>query len=252
MPVEPINDGLEPEDNQSAIWRFMNLEKFSDMIRSRELYFCRADLFKDESEGMPPEKHVLNVSMNTQERNHLVGTIAQYRQGFFVNCWHLFVEETARMWRDYGQAGVAVCSRYSLLKKALDSCRGRALIGLVRYGFQRWTRWNLIQFVMTKDEQYSHEREVRAVFWFPEYMGEGNRHFDEHNNAYPLPLTDSLDAPRYQRFRVDLQSLVTEIAVSPFAPESLLCEVEQLVSESGLSIPVRLSELAQYKHVVLP
>jgi hypothetical protein len=39
----------------------------------------------------------LNVSMNTQERNHLVGTIAQYRQGFFVNCWHLFAEETARM-----------------------------------------------------------------------------------------------------------------------------------------------------------
>ena len=32
MPVEGFTDGLEPEDQNAVIWRFMSLSKFQDLI----------------------------------------------------------------------------------------------------------------------------------------------------------------------------------------------------------------------------
>ena len=48
MPVVPYTNRLEPA-NDAAIWRFMDLRKFRDLVASEELYFRRADLFKDKS-----------------------------------------------------------------------------------------------------------------------------------------------------------------------------------------------------------
>ena len=41
--------------------------------------------------------------------------MAQFRESFYINCWYLFDEETAGMWRDYDADGVAICSKYELL-----------------------------------------------------------------------------------------------------------------------------------------
>ncbi len=73
MSVETFTDSLEPTDKEAAIWRFMNLEKFKDLVTTGELYFRRADLFKDESEGLPPDDylHVLDPApYDIQGLNH--------------------------------------------------------------------------------------------------------------------------------------------------------------------------------------
>ncbi len=103
MPVEMFTDGLEPRDKEATIWRFMNLVRFKDLMSTGELYFCRADLFDDESEGLPPEAYIHVLGLNPldirdrQKLNHDLGSIAQFREGFFINCWHLFTEEAAKM-----------------------------------------------------------------------------------------------------------------------------------------------------------
>src|SRR5213595_1582221 len=51
MPVEPYATRLEPSDD-TVIWRYMDLRKFRDLMASEELYFRRADLFTDKSEGL--------------------------------------------------------------------------------------------------------------------------------------------------------------------------------------------------------
>jgi hypothetical protein len=59
MAVETYPDQLEPENQDIAIWRFMNMAKFRDLIATGELYFSRADLFaNDEREGFPPEEYL--------------------------------------------------------------------------------------------------------------------------------------------------------------------------------------------------
>ena len=93
MSVELFTDGIEP-DPGAVIWRFLHCWKFEDLIRNSRLYFRRADLLDDDSEGLPPPeyRHVLGLHpLDIRERrelDHSIGSIAQFRESFFINCWH--------------------------------------------------------------------------------------------------------------------------------------------------------------------
>ena len=41
MGIESYPDQLEPENQEAAIWRFINMRKFRDLMETAELYFCR-------------------------------------------------------------------------------------------------------------------------------------------------------------------------------------------------------------------
>jgi hypothetical protein len=163
--VETYPDQLEPQDQGAVIWRFLDLSKFCDLIATAEIYFCRADLFADEREGLPPEEylatfglHPYDVSDRRQLINH-IGSDAQFRQAYYVNCWYLFREETCQMWKEYGTEGVAVTSQYRLLRSALNAMKDRAFIGQVRYGAQHLVgkTANLFRYITTKRSDYAHE-----------------------------------------------------------------------------------------------
>ncbi len=253
--IETYRDQIEPENQDAVIWRFVNMRKFRDLMTTAELYFCRADLFPDEREGLPPEEYLATFGLNPYDVNdrrellNHIGSDAQFREGFYVNCWHLFSEETCQMWKEYGSDGVAIISRYQLLKSALTALSDRAYIGLVRYGPQHLIgkRVNLFRYITTKRSKYAHEQEVRAFLWIADPNAGINRHYDADNRAHPLPLTPPPDyVLKGQRRKVDLQALVTDIVVSPWASSTTLDEIKRLVSDSGYKIPVRHSELARY------
>ena len=60
MSIQPYWGQKEPS-RDSVLWRFMDLRKFRDLMASEEIYFRRADLFTDKSEGLPPEDYALRV-----------------------------------------------------------------------------------------------------------------------------------------------------------------------------------------------
>ena len=45
MPLVPYDKQIEPPDD-AEIWRFMDMDKFRDLMANEELYFCRTDLYK--------------------------------------------------------------------------------------------------------------------------------------------------------------------------------------------------------------
>src|SRR5258708_3789099 len=100
MPLEHYFDQLEPENQDAVIWRFMNMEKFRDLVTTAELYFCRADLFLDQAEGLPPDGYYPYPNLeplDLRDRRTIddsLGCLAQFREAFYINCWHLFREET--------------------------------------------------------------------------------------------------------------------------------------------------------------
>jgi hypothetical protein len=258
MAVETYPDQLEPTNPDVVIWRFIRMDKFRDLIATSQLYFCRADLFEnDKHEGLPPEKYLCSVfSLNSlllQDRQTLdnqLGTFAQFREGFYVSCWHLFRDETDKMWKEYGDDGVAICSRYYLLKSALDAMGDQAFLGLVRYGEKHLSRYNLLSFIMTKREKYKEEQEVRAMLWIRDLHAGINRHFDVENRPHriPTPPPDRV-LPGYKR-KVDLQTLITKIVVTPWASPATFNEVDRLVKSKGYIIPVHPSGLAQYRKLL--
>ncbi len=156
------------------------------------------------------------------------------------------------MWDEYGKDGVAICSQYRLLKSALDAMGDRAFLGLVRYGSKHLTGWNVLRFISTKRMKYTDEQEVRAWLWIIDPFAGGNRHFDSGNRAHTRPLTPPppdrvLDG---HRRRVDVQALVTEIVVTPWASSATFDEIDQLVKNSGYSIPVRPSTLTRFRELL--
>ncbi len=152
------------------------------------------------------------------------------------------------MWKEYGDEGVAICSQYGLLKSALDAVEDRAFLGLVRYGAKHMTGWNLFRFIYTKRMEYADEREVRALLWIMDPLAGINRHIDSNNRIHSLPLTPPPDRVlKGHRRKVDLQTLITEIIVSPWAPSAVVDEVAQLVRSKGDEIAVRPSELTRYR-----
>ena len=104
MPVFPYYCQKEPAAD-AVIWRFMDLRKFRDLMASEELYFRRADLFDDETEGLPPEQYVQRVLgldpwdiHDRMKLNNHLGLLAQDREMRHITCWYLFDQETLKMW----------------------------------------------------------------------------------------------------------------------------------------------------------
>ena len=256
MTVETYPDQLEPENQDAVIWRFMKMEKFRDLMSAEELYFCRADRFpNDESEGLPPEEYMPILGLNPldlrdrQKLDDSIGCAAQFREAFYISCWHLFREETCKMWKEYGEDGVAICSRYRLLKSTLDAMGDRAFLGLVRYGSRHLTGWNVLRFITTKRTEYADEQEVRALLWIMDPYAGINRHFDSDNRAHTRPLTPPPPdrVLNGHRRKVALKALVTRIVVTPWASSTTFDEIDQLIKNSGYAIPVLPSALTRYR-----
>jgi hypothetical protein len=258
MPLQAYFDNLEPRDPNVEIWRFVPLVFFEDLIANDELYFCRADLFKqDENEGIPPEDYIRRVMglqryvlKDETELSHQMGTLAQQREAFYVNCWHLHRYETAEMWREFAQDGVAIRSRYDLLKSIMTSMPDAAHLGVMRYGEDRLNqtgRMNVLQFINTKRKHFESESEVRAILWCPDLFDGGNRHVDTNNFTHSRPLPEN---PRHQwvhefkRRRIDLTALITGIVVSPWAKPQVLETVRQWVRAKNHTYLVQRSNLA--------
>ena len=257
MPVTPFVDDPEPTDARSPIWRYVEFWKLRDLVETEQLYLRRADKLEDEHEGLPPVEYerVLNLGKfdlkDIQERDHHIGSLAQFRQSFYVNCWHLHVDETATMWRRYGEDGVAIVSRYDLLKQVLHPLPDKVMVGLIRYGNSHLTGWNVVRFVTTKREMYSSEREVRAMIWLTE-TGDGmNRHFDLTNRPHDRPIYEPPQTlPEGIRRNVNIGALISEVIISPFAPARRREEVQALLSAAGIAANVRESQLTRYSCLV--
>jgi hypothetical protein len=251
MPLIPYVNQLEPSED-AVIWRFLDLRKFSDLMASEELYFRRADLFSDKSEGLPPEKYARRVlgldpyDINDRVRlNDHLGFLAQNRESYYISCWYLYRQETLDMWEQYGDDGVAVCSRYGLLKSTLDGLLDEAHLGLVRYGTDHLANtFNTLEFITTKQKQYSQDCEVRAWLTFIHPFEGGNRHIDLNNFPHPVPLALN---PRNswvtecKRRRIDLRSLITDVVISPWAEQDAVEEIKLWAKSKAL--PVKHSEL---------
>ena len=253
MPIERYpQDDLQPAGYDAVIWRFMPFNRFVELMRTGTLYFCRSDRFEDEHEGLPTEEYARRVRASMgpgHDLDNTIGHLVQQKEAYFISCWYHFDHETARMWGQYGNEGVAICSRYGLLKAALDAMPDRAMLGLVRYSFDH-VGWNILRFITTKRPKFADEREVRALIWKAEWAGQ-DRHIDINNKFHRKPLTDP--PPHVLpglRQAVDLQALIEGIVVSPDANPGTVEEIERVVSLLGYTIPVRESGFRLYPSVV--
>lgn len=255
MPIVTHDACTEPQVD-TRICRFMDLPKFRDLFANEELYFRRIDLFKeiDPREALPSDEYVRKaqglqkyVLSDELKVNNDQAFNRQNSEAYFINCWQIYEGENLDMWKRYGN-GVAVFSRFDLLKSALSDMLDDILVGTVRYGEKGMIGYNLIRFLYTKQRHFEKERELRVVLQCYDPVGGANRNYDLNNFPHREPL-DELNplhpwVHECKRRRIDLKALVTEVRLSPWAKQEELEEINTWVKVKGLPCLVTHSELA--------
>jgi len=228
--------GYELLDDRLPLWRFMKIQTFTRFIESGSLYFCRADRFDDEHEGLPLEEYVRQCvdSMGPgHDFDYTMENLKADRQASFVSCWT--VDESLYMWEKFAPQGVVVKSNAGLLKAALHAMPARTMVGYVRYSLKH-EGFNILRFITTKRPEFKREREVRAFAWKVE---ESSR--NPYPTARPVGLTFSVDVP----------ALVQAVIVSPQAPLSLQGKVQRLLKKHGYEgVSVKASAYAGHDHLL--
>ena len=114
---------------ENKLWKYYDVLKFLTLING-ELYFARADKFKDKYEGAIPKQNYLHFAElyngpihgsngRNDIRKEFLEKFSERKKKAAISCWHLNDSESAAMWEVYSRAGqgIAVCTTLEKLKK---------------------------------------------------------------------------------------------------------------------------------------
>ena len=243
----------QPADPSTRIWRYIDIAKLISLLETRSLYFPRIDQLADPFEGSLSRAEwerwrdfAANEEAGIGLPDHLRGRYFDFlmnnarraRRSVYVSCWHLNNGESEAMWQLYARSGygIALRSTYASLVAALPGgeLHNGCFAGIVRYtdyDNERMPEGNIFYPVTHKRRAFEHEREMRAVIWY------GDRGWEED--------PDQADNPRGLSIRVDLDSFIDTVFVSPTAPDWFAAAVTAVVRKYGSSFGVVQSDLAR-------
>ena len=86
---------IQPKDD-TTLWRYMNFEKFADILATESLFFSRADKYDDKFEGYIPE----SIKVSYESAGSRIDP-NNFRPYIMCHCWHHGREESMAMWDKY-------------------------------------------------------------------------------------------------------------------------------------------------------
>lgn len=218
-----------PTDASATVWRYMDIDKFTDLVTSRTLYLARADRFSDKFEGLLP-------AATKEEWPSLAEWIRDARSQTFVSCWQLNTHESGLMWTGYlgGKKGVVVQSTYQRLTAALTPCNEAVFVGTIGYMdydkslLEEWKRHpNIFAPILHKRLEYKDDREIRVVL----------------NTMSDTALGARGAGETGVRISIDVDTLIDQVRLIPRAEAELAQRVNKVLQSAGLSKPVVASAL---------
>ena len=220
------------------IWRYVDLQKFVNMLATRTLHFACVSSFNDPYEGWLPRSYVeanvalirgtpetLEISLEDASKIHMQG-LKEMIEKYGANCWHINEGESEAMWRLYGDAGAEIAIE-STRERLEDAMRGsgpyRVHIEPVRYmDFDNdpIDKGHRHQLSFIKRRSFEHERELRAVVKLPE-PGKGVSQ------------------------RCSMDTLIAKIHIAPQARQYYIDAVRWVIDHADpkLDAPVEISKL---------
>ena len=235
----------QPDSTESRVWKYMDFTRFVALLHTRSLYYCRVDCLDDSFEGCVG-RSVLTELEETVGKGPAgrcyMSKLVQCARISFVNCWCMHEHESDAMWRIFGReagAGIAIRTRYSRLVDILPAGDFIGLVTYLDYDTESFGLENFLNYVMHKRTQFSYEKEVRIVR--PFFDDSVRRHVG-NSNEFNIPER-GISVP------VQIDLLVEDVVVSPYAPDWILKTVTAVAERFGLSSPVRRSVLGDSPYV---
>lgn len=232
-------DYIIPEDD-SVIWRFLDLAKFISLLKDSALYMTRADKFEDQFEGAVCSledsdrydealadyySYCLGgkqVSEQLIKDEHYA--IQLIRKNSFLNCWFEGAYESVAMWKLYASGkdskGVAIKSTVDRLQKSIGRHAEIGRISYIDYS-KEWPNANEALWRKRLSFEYEHEVRVRVI---------------TDGGLSPTP-------PEFMLLPVNLDGLIDSVFVSPLAETWFKDVVADLLKKYGLNKEVFHSAL---------
>ena len=206
--------------SESKLWKYLDIIKFLNLVNG-ELYFARADKFKDKYEGAIPKQNYLQFAEqygrtkfrdidresdheysgenpSNSERDYkkiikkeFIRKFNERKKKVAISCWHLNESESAAMWEMYSRAGqgIAICTTLDKLHKVKKPAGYDMEMFKVDYiDFDKtyedgFTDYELLPF-KNKRKEFEFEHEFRVMLYQKkrEFSNRGELHEMEASN----------------------------------------------------------------------
>lgn len=277
-------EGITPPENDDILWRFMDFEKFVNILTSDSLFFTRADKFEDPYEGYKPKsiKDIQKEAAN-QVKNITTSEVSEIFDGdsqakflenwcryVMCNCWYNSKEESIAMWKIYSarNSGIAIKTTVGNLKESLSN-EYDVFIGKINYSTDEAYEHHYQYDLAFSRRSSSDWEQLKKILYFP-YFRKRTAYIDEREvriiidsvpsvrdyfySNYPEPATpDDLRTLINTGFpdiwkigtpiKVDVETLIDEVIISPYAGDWVTETVESVVRRYGFTFPVSQSNL---------
>src|ERR1043165_7012887 len=223
MPFLEIPDRFRTPSDNLSIARYFSEEKFISLLETSSIYLRRMDLFPNKDE-IVLSLYDINWIRQTQgdkaEMN--IDIYNKEKSWSFISCWTLETTDWRRFWEEYGNKSNAVMVKVSVkrLKTELNKSEITTFMPIVLY-FDIIKHalgiFNSIRMLSRNPLDFKWEQEVRIIVF---------------NFRPKEPLPESMFIP------VNLNNIIEEIIVSPFATEEFMEMVRGLLLKKGFSTKI--------------
>lgn len=205
------------------LWRYMDFWKFLKLLNSSELYFPNVEMMGDQHEGKIPQK-IFDLMLKEDELLGRKNKFAQNYKEFIENrlrkktlilSWNANSTESFAFWKMYAKEklGIAIKTNLDRLKNSVKDAEENIYIGEVRYyddNKPTYRTGNTFYTFLTKNNYYEFESEVRCI-----------------------AQIENDDTATSKNIKVDLDELIEEVYISPFAEKSGLLEIIEFLREKN-------------------
>lgn len=217
-----------PEDNNTIVWKYLDLSKFLDMLMSQQLFMSRSDKFEDQYEGTFSEPTFEEIKKIAANNPKFLDYYKSHREKVVISSWHINEYESFAMWQIFtkNNEGLAIQSTIGRLKKALQPERAiEQYISNVNYidYKKEYIPFDDAFFpFLFKRKSFQYEREVRII---------------SDVSAQNISVNEGL------KINVDLNQLIEKIYIHPKSENWYKKLVIELVSKLDFKIEIEKSDL---------
>lgn len=243
-----------PPDN-TPVWRYISLAKLLALLRTKSVFFCRADQFDDVFEGAFTEGSLRELAeqWGGEYPESVIQLCSWLPSRSFVSCWHAANVESAALWKIYAgvEGSLAIQSTVGALKKAFPSIlekKGDDLIvsqdvrrvQYIDYLTEHSFINDLAGPLCYKRQAFSFEQEIRVI---RQELPSISKPSPERPNGRAINLATP-PAEVGREIEVNLDELIEKVYLAPSSPAWLLPTVRSAMERFGFTtIECRQSSL---------
>lgn len=217
------------------LWRYYDLEKFLCFING-EIYFARADKFKDKHEGSIPKRNFdafiewCSYAAKKSEINPIKKLFQkkfeERKKKAAISCWHISDNESVAMWEVYSKArkGIAISTTLSKLERIKKPENYKMEMFNVSYiDFNKefsdeYFQYELLPF-KNKRKEFSFEQEFRIML------------YQENPNIKPIEVADFTPNKFPNTLEVIKYGFVSKLNDIPFEGVKLSVDPSEIIDE---------------------